>query len=357
LTYVTGTLNLQDNNYFTPFFLKGGFMKTFRSAVGALLVLASGVSFASSQWYVGATQGFFSLGDGDHWAGHIDIGQVGVQLGTYLTEDLSVEVGYSTNFKRDDFDIASLSGLIWMGDSADKYQPYLLVGTNRYSFDDEQGLPIDHYHSQLVFGVGVGSKIAENFQLRADIRMMAGQSENEDDFGLQVSFNRFFGAESTAVAAPIVVAKAKPVVVAKAEPVVVAEAEPVVVKEVAKPKTKTVTILLNVEFVFDSSQVLTIYGDQLEVIAAGMREHSDIELVLEGHTDSLGPEDYNKQLSVRRAESVKMILAEDYGISLNRISTRGYGESKPIASNETSEGRSRNRRVIGEMNFTEVVSE
>jgi OOP family OmpA-OmpF porin len=324
-------------------------MKTFRSLVGAILVLVSGASFASDQWYVGATQGFFSVGDGDHWSGDIDIGQVGLQIGTYLTEDLSVEVGYSTNFKRDDFDIASLSGLIWMGDNADKYQPYLLVGTNRYSFDDEQGLPIDHYHSQLVFGVGVGSKIADDLQLRADLRMMAGQSENEDDFGFQVSINRSFGAESTAVVAPIVIAKAEPVVVAKAEPVVV--------KEVAKPKTKTVTILLNVEFKFDSSEVLAIYGDQLEVIAAGMREHDGIELVLEGHTDSLGSEDYNKQLSVRRAESVRMILAEDYGISLNRISTRGYGEAKPIASNETSEGRARNRRVIGEMSFTEVVSE
>ena len=346
MTSVTGTLKLYNNNYIMPFFLKGGFMKTFRSVLGAMLVVASSASLASNQWYVGATQGFFSVGDGDHWSGHIDIGQVGVQLGKYLTEDLSVEVGYSTNFKRDDFDIASLSGLIWMGDNADKYQPYFLVGTNRYSFDDEQGLPIDHYHSQMVFGFGVGSYLAQDFQLRADIRMMAGQSENEDDFGLQVSFNHFFGTESSAEA-PIVVAKAKPIVDAVVEPMVV----------VAKPKVKTVTILLNVEFKFDSSEVLAIYGDQLDVIATGMRDHEDIELVLEGHTDNLGPEDYNQQLSVRRAESVRLKLAEDYGIALNRISTRGYGEANPIASNETSEGRARNRRVIGEMNFTEVVSE
>ena len=339
MTCVTGTLKLYNNNYFMPFFFKGGFMKIFRSVIGALLVLASGASLASNQWYIGATQGIFSVGDGDHWAGHIDIGQVGLQLGTNLTDDLSVEVGYSTNFKRDDFDIASLSGLIWMGDNANKYQPYVLVGTNRYSFDDEQGLPIDHYHSQMVFGFGVGSNIAEDFQLRADIRMMAGQSENEDDFGLQVSFNRFFDTGSSAAA-----------------PLVVAEVEPIAVRQVAEPKIKTVSIQLNVEFEFDSSDVLTIYSDQLEVIAAGMLEHNDIVLVLEGHTDSLGSDSYNQDLSLRRAESVKLKLAEEYGISIDRIDTQGYGEVNPIASNESSEGRARNRRVIGEMSFTEVVT-
>ncbi len=351
MTYLTGTLHLGVKTFLLRafFILKGGFMKTFRSVVGAFLVLMSGASVASDQWYAGATQGFFSLGDGDHWAGDIDIGQVGLQVGRYLTEDLSVEVGYSTNFKRDDFDIASLSGLVWMGDSADTYQPYLLVGTNRYSFDDEQGLPIDHYHSQLVFGVGVGSNIGDDLQLRADLRVMAGQSENEDDFGFQVSINRFFGSESTASAAPIVVARA--------EPVAAPAPEPVAVKEAPKPKMKTVTILLNVEFALNSSEVTAIYGDQLDVIAAGMKAHDDIELVLEGHTDSLGSADYNQKLSLRRAEAVKMILAEDYGISLDRISTLGYGESKPIATNETSEGRSQNRRVIGEMNFTEIVTE
>jgi len=76
---------------------------------------------------------------------------------------------------------------------------------------------------------------------------------------------------------------------------------------------------------------------------------------LEGHTDSRGSDAYNIDLSTRRAAAVKQKLAADYGIDAERISSVGYGESRPIASNQTDEGRARNRRVVGEMSFTEVV--
>ena len=100
---------------------------------------------------------------------------------------------------------------------------------------------------------------------------------------------------------------------------------------------------------------MSIYSDQLATVAKAMQEQADIELVLEGHTDSIGSESYNNDLSARRAEAVKQKLATDYSISASRISTVGYGESQPIASNETAEGRSLNRRVVGEMSFTEVI--
>ena len=239
-----------------------------------------------------------------------------------------------------------------MGDGADKYQPYILAGVNSYHPNDS----IDHYHSQLVFGVGIGSDIADRLQLRTDIRLMKGKCRDKNNFrfrfssdhpmkgrcrdksnfGFQLSINHLFGATAT----PAPVAK-----------VAESAAEPMVVK----PKIRTITIRLNVEFEFDSAEILTIYGDQLEVIATGMRGQDDIELVLEGHTDSLGSDSYNSNLSVRRAKAVKVKLVEDYGISSDRISVSGYGESQPIASNESNEGRARNRRVIGEMSFSEVI--
>ena len=85
-----------------------------------------------------------------------------------------------------------------------------------------------------------------------------------------------------------------------------------------------------------------------EQIAAAMKAQDDIDLVLEGHTDSRGADQYNMSLSDRRAKAVKAKLGEDYGIPAARISAVGYGETQPIATNETDEGRARNRRFGGD---------
>ena len=66
--------------------------------------------------------------------------------------------------------------------------------------------------------------------------------------------------------------------------------------------------------------------------------------MIEGYTDSTGSNDYNQKLSVRRADAVRTALI-DMGISSDRISTRGYGEEFPVASNKTAAGRQQNRRV------------
>ncbi len=87
-----------------------------------------------------------------------------------------------------------------------------------------------------------------------------------------------------------------------------------------------------------------------------MKAQEDITLVLEGHTDSRASESYNQDLSQRRANAVKARIVEEYGIDASRISAVGYGESKPIADNATAEGCARNRRVVGEMTYSEVVN-
>ena len=65
-----------------------------------------------------------------------------------------------------------------------------------------------------------------------------------------------------------------------------------------------------------------------------------------GHTDNTGSKDANLKLSRERAEAVKTFLVKFYGISPERLVARGYGETQPVASNETEEGRARNRRVV-----------
>jgi len=69
-----------------------------------------------------------------------------------------------------------------------------------------------------------------------------------------------------------------------------------------------------------------------------------VRVTVEGHTDAIGTDQYNEGLSQRRADSVKGYLVGG-GVAEPRIETHGYGESQPIASNDTDEGRSLNRRV------------
>ncbi|MDT0647367.1 OmpA family protein [Zunongwangia sp. F260] len=84
--------------------------------------------------------------------------------------------------------------------------------------------------------------------------------------------------------------------------------------------------------------------DALDQIAEIMEEYSNTVFHIGGHTDSTGADDYNLQLSRERAESVREALVER-GISSSRLTSEGYGETQPIATNNTSAGRQENRRV------------
>ncbi|MED5432192.1 MAG: OmpA family protein [Pseudomonadota bacterium] len=108
---------------------------------------------------------------------------------------------------------------------------------------------------------------------------------------------------------------------------------------------KDVKKTLYVEFGLDKAEVRQTSYSDLELLADEMTQYPSAQLVLEGHTDSTGAASYNKKLSKQRADAVKKVLVENYNIDETRISTVGYGEEKPIADNNTSEGRAQNRRV------------
>ena len=74
-------------------------------------------------------------------------------------------------------------------------------------------------------------------------------------------------------------------------------------------------------------------------------QYSAYRVMIEGHTDSIGSDSYNRRLSERRAESIKRYLLQHFPIELDRLVVKGYGKSKPIASNDTPDGRDKNRRV------------
>ena len=111
------------------------------------------------------------------------------------------------------------------------------------------------------------------------------------------------------------------------------------------PLVEKVTVTLYVGFDFDMDKVKILYREDIEKVANVLKAYPNTNAELEGHTDSIGTDEYNMDLSMRRAESVKKDLVENYNIDGSRISTHGFGESNPAATNDTIEGRQKNRRV------------
>jgi outer membrane protein OmpA-like peptidoglycan-associated protein len=111
------------------------------------------------------------------------------------------------------------------------------------------------------------------------------------------------------------------------------------------PPPEKICMTLNVEFDFDKSDVKPKYHDVIGKVAEFMKEYPTATTVIEGHADNRGKYEYNIKLSERRAESVKNYLVEKFGIEASRLSTKGYGYTKPIATNSTAAGRQKNRRI------------
>jgi OOP family OmpA-OmpF porin len=102
-----------------------------------------------------------------------------------------------------------------------------------------------------------------------------------------------------------------------------------------------------IEFGFDKSDIEIEFTMELDTVGEILNQNPDSYIVLAGHTDNIGAEEYNLALSHQRVEAVANYLAKEFQIDLSRVSMFWYGETAPIASNDTEEGRQKNRRVVG----------
>jgi OOP family OmpA-OmpF porin len=110
------------------------------------------------------------------------------------------------------------------------------------------------------------------------------------------------------------------------------------------PSSEKVTYAADAFFDFDKATLKPEAKSKLDELVDKTKQINLEVIIAVGHTDSVGTDAYNQKLSVRRAEAIKTYLTSK-GVEANRVYTEGKGEKQPVASNKTTEGRAKNRRV------------
>lgn len=237
----------------------------------------------------------------------------------------------------------------------DQVTPFVAGGVGHNSFSQ---------NGETVFDVAAGIKyeISDTLEWRTAIRKYWGMDEHFHDYALETGLVFRFGGNSSA---PASTAAVTPTRAPAAAPAPAASADSdgdgvpdsrdacpdtprthrvdsrgcsIVLEEVAR-------IDLTVQFDFDRSEVKPEFMAEIRALADFMKANTDVEAVLEGHTDSAGTEVYNQGLSQRRVNAVRQVLIDQFQIPATRLRAEGFGEARPVASNDTPEGRAQNRRV------------
>jgi OOP family OmpA-OmpF porin len=227
--------------------------------------------------------------------------------------------------------------------------PYLAAGAGGIWFDYET---FDDEDSVLLnYGGGVKYFLTERTMLRGDIRHIHSLEESDNNMAVSLGLTFQFGGTSREPVAPEPAeAQEAPMPEPEEETDRAAMAEPEPEKEAAPavpgPTPEPVMEGVYIHFEFDKSAIQPRFEDELMKAALFLKDHLDAEIRIEGHTDAIGTQEYNMALGRRRAESVKRYLTEKLLIDPDRITTISFGESRPIATNETPAGRQKNRRSV-----------
>lgn len=284
-----------------------------------------------------------------------------VGLGYGLSDNLALELNHA-NLKMNTLAgmerlrSIRLDAIYKLDNSVGVLSPYFAAGlghTHFYSNDD----------TTVNAGAGLTYRFNDRVEWRASARTFYGFDDDTYDFGIDTGLVFHLGeSRSTAPEVAPTPAPAAPPAVVDSDGDGVPDNRddcpdtprtyavddrgcPIMIEEVAR-------IELNVEFAFDSAEVPAAYFDEIRRVSDFMQANEDTVAALGGHTDNIGAEEYNQDLSERRAAAVRQVLIDRFDISPARITSTGYGESQPVASNATAAGRERNRRVESVLSST-----
>lgn len=327
-----------------------------------------------------------------------DSESLGLGLGYQFDSPWSLELQYhqgetelnsGTEF---DHRIWSLDALYTFNQQG-KWQPYLLTGLGDQAFELANGNSNEARETLLAAGAGIAYRFNNNVSLRADIRNNYSFDEEDNDQAAYLGLRFDFGSAEQlkqAVAEPETVAPEvmTPVLAAvldvdkdgvedgvdqcKATPADVkvdangcaldsdndgiadymdkCNATPANAKVDAMGCPQMLTerkdFTLNVKFGNNSDAIQAGSFSDIDKLAVFLESYVNAKVTIEGHSDSRGAAAYNQKLSERRAKAVANYLVEKKGIAADRVKSVGYGESQPIADNNTAAGRQANRRVV-----------
>lgn len=280
------------------------------------------------------------VSDGNLW---------GAGVAYYLTDDVSLSLSHgryksieSDNVfpgttSRNDIDghLSTVEAAYHFGTpGANSLRPYISGGFGHQQLDNTYSRGNDKTTFAMV-GTGVKYYLSENLMVRAGVDVLHSLDTENTEWMAGVGVGLNFGGsagQQQAAAEPTAYEPAP-----QQQPVQQEQAPEVVRVE------------LDVKFDFDKAVVKQeSYGD-IKNLAEFMNQYPQTSTTVEGHTDSVGSDAYNQGLSQRRANAVREVLVNQYGVDGSRVNAVGYGESRPVADNATDSGRAINRRVEAEV--------
>jgi OOP family OmpA-OmpF porin len=232
-------------------------------------------------------------------------------------------------------------GMLYYGGSyigkPNRIRPYVAFGAGEIDID--AGFA-DTVETTLNAGVGIRWMFTRRLGARLETRMLYSVDEHHKDLLMSAGLNYYFG--QVQASAPVVVAPVDSDGDGVTDDMDECPNTPAGTRVDSVgcplPVTQVASIKLLVNFGFDSDVVQEKYFTDLGQLAEFLQRFEDIYVDIEGHTDSVGPEDYNQQLSQRRAQAVVDLLVNEHGIAAQRLEAKGFGESQPVASNDTDGG-------------------
>lgn len=284
---------------------------------------------------------------------------IGAELfGSYVLTESDRRSGPETNVESDVYRFGG--NLLYHFLPKQKFVPFAAIGFGRYNVTVPDLNRPKTNKSLAEYGGGFKYFVADDFALRADIRHVLGFSPSIDNVEYSVGVTwQFAGVRPPAAPPKVVTVAAEPQACAACviPPRVDSDGDGVEDALDKCPGTAkglrvdsngcviTQTIVLRaVNFVYNSDTLTEPSKATLNDVYAAVASQPGLKLEIGGHTDSKGADAYNLALSQRRANAVKAYLVSK-GAPADSITAKGYGESRPISSNDSPEGRADNRRV------------